>query len=171
MRMLKRVALIATLAALGCGGGGDDDNGNPTGPGPGPGAGGATNGTFTVVLNGTTWSAQGTVTVSRQSNNFIGIAGSGFAGGTAYSIVVGIGNATGPGTRNLNVYAGGDGSSVIIGSTTVGYATSLQGGSGTLTITSLTSNRIVGTFSGTALPSSGGGSNLVLTNGQFDITF
>jgi hypothetical protein len=167
MRMLKRVALVATLAALGCGGGDDDDNGNPTGPG----AGGATNGTFTVVVNGTTWAANGQVTVSRQSNNFIGIAGSGFAGNTAYSIVVGIGNATGPGTHNLNVFAGGDGSSVIVGSTTTGYATSLQGGSGTLTITSLTSNRIVGTFSGTAVPSSGGGANLVMTSGQFDITF
>jgi hypothetical protein len=167
MRMLRRLALVATLAALGCGGGDDDDNGNPTGPG----AGGATNGTFTVVVNGTTWSATGTVTVSRQSNNFIGLAGSGFAGNTAYSFVVGIGNATGPGTHNLNVFAGGDGSSVIVGSTTTGYGTAFQGGGGTLTITTLTTNRIAGTFSGTAVPSSGGGANLVLTSGQFDITF
>ena len=167
MRTLRRFALIATLAALGCGGGDDDDNGNPTGPG----GGGATNGTFTVVINGTTWSAQGTVTVSRQQNNFIGLAGSGFAGNTAYSLVVGIANATGPGSHSLNVFGGGDGSSVIVGSTTTGYGTAFQGGGGTLTITSLTSNRIVGTFSGTAVPSSGGGANLVLTNGTFDITF
>ena len=166
MRTLARFTLIATLASLGCGGGGGDDGGNPTAPG-----GGATNGTFTVVVNGTTWSARGTVSVTRQANNFIGIAGSGFAGGTAYSIVIGIGNATAPGTHSLNVFGGGDGSSVIIGSTTIGYGTAFQGGGGTLTITSVSSNRIVGTFSGTAVPSSGGGANLVLTSGQFDLTF
>jgi hypothetical protein len=88
-----------------------------------------------------------------------------------YSIVVGIGNATGPGTHSLNVFAGGDGSSVIVGGVQTGWGTAFQGGGGTLTITTLTSNRIVGTFSGTAIPSSGTAANLVLTNGQFDITF
>lgn len=167
MRTIKRLAVLATLVALGCGGG-DDDDGSPTGPG---GTGGATNGTFSVGINGTTWSAQGTVTVTRQSNNFIGIAGSGYAGNTAYSIVIGIGNATGPGSHSLNVFAGGDGSSVIVGGVQTGWGTAFQGGGGTLTITSLTSNRIVGTFSGTAIPSSGTAANLALTSGQFDITF
>jgi hypothetical protein len=166
MRVLRRIAIVATLVALGCGGG--DDDGGTTGPG-GNNGGNATNGTFRVAINGTTWSATGTITVNRQ-NNFVGLAGSGFAGNTAYSIVLGIGNATGPGAHNLNVYAGGDGSSVTIGSATIGYSTAFQGGSGTVTITSLTSNRIVGTFSGTAI-ANGGGSNLVLTNGTFDVTF
>ena len=171
MRMLKRLAVVATLVALGCGGGGDDDDGDPTGPPGGGGGGGATNGTFSVSVNGTTWSAQGTVSVTRGTNNFIGVAGSGYAGTTAYSIVVGIANATGPGTHSLNVFAGGDGSSVIVGGVQTGWGTAFQGGGGTLTITSLTSNRIVGTFSGTAIPSSGTAANLVLTSGQFDITF
>jgi hypothetical protein len=165
MRTLRRLAVIATLVALGCGGG--DDDGNPTGP---PGGGGATNGTFSVSVNGTTWNATGTITVNRQGN-FIGLAAAGYAGSTAYSLVVGIGNATGPGTHSLNVFAGGDGSSVIVGGIQTGWGTAFQGGGGTLTITSLTSNRIVGTFSGTAVPSSGTAANLVLTNGQFDVTF
>ena len=169
MRVFRRLAVLASLVALGCGGGGGgDDDGNPTGPG---GTAGATNGTFTVVINGTTWSAQGTVTVSRQANNFIGVAGSGYAGSTAYSIVIGIGNASGPGTHSLNVFAGGDGSSVIVGGVQTGWGTAFQGGGGTLTVTSLSSNRIVGTFSGTAIPSSGTAANLVLTSGQFNITF
>jgi hypothetical protein len=173
MRTLRRLAVIATLVALGCGGGGgggDDDDGNPTGP-PGGGGGGATNGTFSVSVNGTTWRAQGTVSVTRGTNNFIGVAASGYAGSTPYSIVVGIGNATGPGTHSLNVFAGGDGSSVIVGGVQTGWGTAFQGGGGTLTITSLTSNRIVGTFSGTAVASSGTAANLVLASGQFDITF
>jgi hypothetical protein len=170
MRVSRSLALLATVAALACGGGGDDDgDGNPTGPPVG--GGGATNGSMTATIGGVNWSATGTVTVNRSSPNFIGLGATGFAGGTAYALVVGIGNATGPGTHNLNVYAGGDGSSLIIGTQTTGYGTAFQGGSGTITITSLTSNRVVGTFSGTLVPSTGGGANLIVTNGQFDITF
>jgi hypothetical protein len=170
MRVSRSLALLATVAALACGGGGDDDDdGNPTGPPAG--GGGATNGSMTATIGGVNWSATGTVTVNRSSPNFIGLGATGFAGGTAYALVVGIGNATGPGTHNLNVYAGGDGSSLIIGTQTTGYGTAFQGGSGTITITSLTSNRVVGTFSGTLVPSTGGGANLIVTNGQFDITF
>lgn len=167
MRVSRTIAVFATLAAFACGGGSDDDNGNPIGP---PG-GGATNGSFSAQVNGTTWTATGTVTVSRQTNNFIGIGGSGFAGSAAYSFIVGIANAAGPGTHSFNLTAGGDGSSLIIGSTTTGYGTAFTGGNGTVTITTLTSNRIVGTFSGTVVPSSGSGANLIVTNGQFDLTF
>jgi hypothetical protein len=168
MRVLKSVALMATIAVLACGGGGDDDDGNPTGP---PGGGGATNGSLTAQINGTSWSATGTITVSQSNPNFIGLAGTGFAGNAAYSLVVGIANATGPGTHNLNIFAGGDGSSLIVGSTTTGYGSAFTGGSGTLTITSLTSNRIIGTFSGTLPPSSGSAAALVVTNGAFNVTF
>lgn len=167
MRALQRLALIATLAALGCGGGDDDDNG-PAGP---PG-GGATNGSMSVQINGATWNAVGAITVSRQQNNTIAFAGSGSAGGTTYAVAIGVANATGPGTHSLNIFAGGDGSNVIIGTSAgVGYTTATQGGSGTLTVTVLTANRIAGTFSGTAAPTSGGGGNLVLVNGTFDVTF
>lgn len=168
MRVSKTFALAATLGILACGGGSDDD-GNPTGPPPG--SSGATNGSFTAVVNGANWSATGTVTVTRQPPAFIGVSGSGFAGGNAYAFIVGIGNATGPGTHSFNLAAGGDGSSMIIGSTTTGYGTAFNGGTGSVTITSLTATRIVGFFSGTAVPSSGSGSGLVVTNGAFDVTF
>ena len=168
MRSLRLLAVTSTLVALACGGGGDDDDGNPTGP---PG-GGATNGSFSVQINGASSSATGTITVQRQQNNTIGFAGSGSAGGTTYGVAVSIVNATGPGPHSLNIFAGGDGSNVTIGTSSgVGYTTGLTGGSGTVTITSLTSTRIVGIFSGTAVPAGSSGANLVLVNGQFDITF
>ena len=161
MRALKTLVVIATLTAFGCGG--DDD---PTGlP-----SGGATNGTLTAQINGTSWSATGTITVNRQANS-IGLAGSGFAGSNAYSLVMSINNATGPGTHNLSLAAGGDGSSLIVGSTTTGYGTAFTGGSGTITITSLTANRVTGTFSGVLPPSSGSAAGLTITNGSFDVTF
>lgn len=164
MRYLMQAVVLSTVTMLGCGGG--SDNGNPTGP---PAAG-ATNGTLTAQINGTTWNATGTITVNRQQN-FIGLAASGFAGSTAYAMVIGIGNATGPGSHNLNVYAGGDGSSITVGGATTGWGTAFQGGSGTITLTSLTNNRVVGTFSGTLIPSPAGAGNMTVANGSFDVTF
>ena len=169
MRALKTVAMMATIAVLGCGGGDDDDDGNPTGP---PG-GGATNGSMTAQIGGATWRSIGAISVSRQpQQNVIGFAGTGSAGSTTYAVSISIVNATGPGTHNLNFLAGGDGSTVIIGSGAgLGWATAAQGASGTLTITSLTANRIVGTFSGTLFPAGHSGGNLVVTGGAFDVTF
>ena len=169
MRVLKTLTLIATVAALGCGGGDDDDNGNPTGPLPG----GTANGSMTATIGGASWRSIGAVSVTRQQQqNIIGFAGTGSAGSTTYAVSISIVNATGPGTHNLNVFAGGDGSTLIVGnSAALGWATAAQGGSGTLTITSLTSNRIVGTFSGTLAPAGHSAGNLVVAGGTFDITF
>ena len=168
MRGTRTLALLATVASLACGGGSDDDDdGNPLGP---PNGGGATNGSMTASIGGVNWSATGTVSVTRSDPNYIGLGASGFGGGSAYALVVSIANATGPGPHDLNLYGGGDGSSLIVGSQTTGYGTGFQGGSGTITISSLTANRIVGTFLGTLVPT-GGGTNLMVTGGQFDITF
>ena len=169
MRVLKSVALMAAIAVLGCGGGGDDDDGNPTGP---PG-GGATNGSMTAQIGGASWRSIGAISVSRQpQQNVIGFAGTGSAGSTTYAVSISIVNATGPGTHNLNIFAGGDGSTLIIGNSAAqGWATAAQGGSGTLAITSLTTNRIVGTFSGTLGPAGHSGGNLVVAGGTFDVTF
>ena len=169
MRVLKSVALMAAIAVLGCGGGDDDDNGNPTGP---P-TGGAANGTMSAQIGGASWRSIGAINVSRQpQQNTIAFAGSGSAGSTTYAVSISIANATGTGTHNLNVFAGGDGSTLIIGnSAALGWASAGQGASGTLTITSLTTNRIVGTFSGTLSPAGHSAGNLVVTSGTFDVTF
>jgi hypothetical protein len=168
MRVLKTLATIATIAALGCGGG-DDDNGNPTAP---P-TGGTANGTMTATINGASWRSIGAITVSRQQQqNIFGFAATGSAGSTTYALSISIVNATGPGTHNLNIFAGGDGSTLIVGSSaSLGWASAAQGASGTLTITSLTANRIVGTFSGTLFPAGHSSGNLVVTSGTFDVTF
>lgn len=168
---LATLSTLITLTTLACGGGGGGNNTGNNNPPTGPGGTGATNGSFTAVVNGATWNAIGTIVVNRQSNNFIGIAASGFAGSTNYAFVLGIANATGPGTHSFLVAGNGDGSSLIIGGTTTGWGTAFNGGTGSVTITSLSANRIVGTFSGTAVPSSGTAANLVVTNGAFDITF
>jgi len=170
MRVLKSVALMAAIVVLGCGGGGDDDDdGNLTGP---PTTG-TSNGSMAAQIGGASWRSIGAISVSRQQQqNVIAFAGTGSAGSTTYAVSINIANATGPGTHNLNIFAGGDASSLIIGSSAaLGWATAAQGASGTLTITSLTANRIVGTFSGTLFPAGHSAGNLVVTNGTFDVTF
>src|SRR5262245_13253713 len=100
MRVTRFLALAVVVSAIGCGGGGGGGgggNGNPTSP---P-TGGATNGTFSATIGGTSWSAIGQVAVNR-SGNLIGLAGTGFAGGTTYALVLTIGSATGAGTHALN---------------------------------------------------------------------
>jgi hypothetical protein len=52
---------------------------------------------------------------------------------------------------------------------TASYSTPLSGVAGTITITTLSATRLVGTFSFTATPSLGGGANLVVSNGVFDV--
>lgn len=167
MRTLRLLTIASLLATVACGGG--DDTGDPTGP---P-AGGATNGSWTVQIDGPTWVASGTVTVTKGASNFIGLGGSGYAGSIPYSLILSIANATGPGTHSFNIYGGGgDGSSLIIGGTNGGWGTAFQGGSGSVTITVLTATRIAGNFTATLVPGSGAATGTkAALNGQFDVTY
>lgn len=171
--MRRRISLAFTLvlAATACGGSSDSGT---TGPGntntQNPTA---TNGVFTAVINGATWNAAGTVSVSRGSNNFIGITGSGLTTGsnTGYSLVIGIGNASGPATYSLS-FGNVAGSQLIVGGLNGGWGTYFNGGTGSLTITTLSTNHIAGTFTADAVPGSGGATGtLQVRNGRFDLTF
>lgn len=158
----------AVLAALGCGGG-DGDNG-PTNPQQC--SGNPTNGTYTVRINDRLLCAAGAVQVNRGTNNFLGISVSGLTDATtAYTIIIGLGNATGPGTYSLT-YLNTAGSSVIVGGATGGWGTFFPGGTGSLVLTTLTTNRVAGTWTADAVPGSGGATGtLRLREGTFDVTF
>jgi hypothetical protein len=169
---MRRNALFFGLALLVGGvacGGDKSSTTEPNGNGQTPTA---TNGTFSATIGNVNWGAQGTVTVSRQAGNFIGITGSGLIGtNNAYAVVLVLANATGPGTFSLS--GNTSGSSLIIGgSTGGGWGTGFNGGTGSVTITTLTTNRIVGTFTADAVAGSGGATGtLQVRNGKIDITF
>jgi len=166
--MHRRVLLLGiVLTAFACGGS-DATTSEPTDNAP---QGTATNGMFTADLNGATWNAQGTVAVNR-SSSFIGIGAAGLASaGTTYSLVLTFGNASAPGTFSLT-YLNQANSSLIVGTPTLGWGTAFSGGTGTATITKLTSNRISGTFTADVVPSTGRTTGtLQVRNGRFDITF
>ena len=155
------------LSAAACGGSSDstapnNNNQTPT----------ATNGTFTATINGVAWGATGTVTVSR-SSGLISIAGFGLINtSTGYSLALAIGQTTGPGTISLN-YLNPTTSLLILGSGTgAGWTTFSNGGTGSLTITTLTTNHIVATFTADAVATSGGATGTIpIRNGKLDVTF
>jgi hypothetical protein len=127
-----------------------------------------TNGTFSATINGTAWSAVGVVTVSKTAkNSAVAIV----SASPTYGISFALSPVTNPGTFSLAFLNAGS-VAFISSSTGAGWSTLAQGGTGTVTITTYTANRIAGTFSFDAVPSSGGAAGTVrVTNGAFDITY
>jgi len=128
---------------------------------------GVTNGNFTATINGTNWGAIGKVAVTR-GGSIISIA----AGSLSYVVGFGIGAATVPGVYPLN-YQNATGSIAIVTNVSgASWSTAVQGGTGTLTITALTTTHVAGTFAFDApTASSTGNGTLHVTNGKFDVTF
>lgn len=164
--MRRRGALPGALVlALATACGGDKSSTESTQP-----ANLVTNGSFSATINGTAWSAIGRVAVNKTSTTndpLVAIA----AGSTTYTISsFGIGPVTGPGTFSLNFQQ--PAVAVIQAATGQGWTTAVPGGTGTITITTYSANRIAGTFSFDAVPFTGGATGVVhVTNGAFDITF
>ncbi len=117
-------------------------------------------------MNGAAWCSPLPQVVS--SKSIVSIAG--FDSGITSSIGIAV-VATSPGTYSLTF------GNSIAGSATYakagqGWSTGLSGGTGSFTITTLTSNHIVGTFAFDAVASNGGAQGTIhVTNGQMDITF
>ncbi|HEX7122951.1 MAG TPA: DUF6252 family protein [Gemmatimonadaceae bacterium] len=155
MTRLTRFAAAATLALLACGD--DDDPAGPNAP---------LNGSLTAVVDGQQWTA---TTIAADYLGQIGalvIAGSDAAGlGIAFSVPTDdVGTFTVQTTPGMNatVTAGGVGWLAVAGT-----------GSGTVTISTLTSSRAVGTFS-FVLVADDAGTNpqaRTVTSGQFDVTY
>jgi hypothetical protein len=159
MRATRFISIMVLLCSGACGGSsstsltGNNNNNNSSGP-------------MSATIDGVAWSSQLPSAVYR--NNIVAIAG--IDNGLTTSVSIGFG-ATGTGTYNLgfgNSVAG----SGIVTKAGKGWGSSLQGGTGSVTVTTLTANHIVGTFSFNAVPASGGATGTsVVTNGKFDITF
>ena len=159
MRRLSALVSSLLLVAMSCLG--SDSTGPST-------QNGLSNGTFSASINGSSWSAVGRVAVVRTVVNSLGMAGV----SPAYGITLSLQNATAPGSFVVN----SDltiGSVAIVGNTAGAvWATNVAGGTGTVTITTLTSTRVAGTFSfdAVALPGAGSGT-LHVTGGTFDVTY
>ncbi len=128
--------------------------------------------TMTATLNGTAWTAPNIV-VQPLAGNQLNISTS---GGT-YSVSLNLAAITGPGTYALGTAA--PLRAIIVGGGTGGinspnccYGLNASD-TGTVTITTLTADRVIGTFSATlgAQPVNQATGTMVITNGKFDLGF
>ncbi len=154
----RALSSVLFLAAVACGG-------DSTGPGSTSGTNSCST-PLSAVVNGAAWCSPLPQVTS--SHSIISLAG--FDAGITSAIGIAVA-ASGPGTYSLsfgNTLAG----SATYAKGSQGWSTGLSGGTGTITITTLTTNHVVGTFSFDAVASTGGASGTIhVTNGQINITF
>lgn len=158
--LLPVLILVLTLAA-GCGG--DDDN--PTSPGGGNGGG--TGGVkMSATVDGTAWQA---FTATAINNSGVIAIGSSNASG---EIGIGFGfQDAGPGTYTIG--PGQIATANVISLDGTGWVANDARGSGSIVVTTLTADRIAGTFEFTAMRTVGTGNpaTRVVTDGSFDLEF
>jgi uncharacterized protein DUF6252 len=153
-------AFAVSLAASGCGSSGTSTLD--------PNLGGfLTNGTFKATINGAAWSPIGTVIVSRLAGGLTLSATS-----TTYVMSIVVLNVTGPGTFTLNASVHNGSHAAVSAAGQGAWETGNAGGTGSVVVTTLTSNHAVGTFTFDAPPNgTSTSSTLHVTSGTFDLTF
>ena len=182
MRRSELVSLaLAIIVPLACGGG-SDSSGTVTDPTL---SCSATNGTFTATLNGQAWSACGQVTVrndvsflsAKDTLRTVSWAGTGFlTGNVAYAVVLSASKLNGggllPGTYTVGLVTPTNSTFIVGNSNSSGWSATPTAGSGSVTITSITTNHITGTFTFDAAPTTGTATGtLQVRSGKFDLSF
>lgn len=127
------------------------------------------NGTFSATIDGSAWSAEGRVAVTRGPANSLIIAAASLGRSLSFTLF----NASAPGTFSL-VYSNATTlpSFAILASAGSAWTTNTTGGTGSVVVTTLTTSRVAGTFSFTAPPSPGQGTTTAhVTGGTFDVTY
>jgi hypothetical protein len=123
-------------------------------------------GPLSASVNGATWCSL--APTARYTSSIVAIAG--IDNSLTGSIAIGFA-ATAPGTYSLT-FGNNNGGVATYTKNGQGWGSGVAGGSGSVTLTTLTANHVVGTFSFNAAPSNGGATGIVqVTNGQFNITF
>lgn len=154
LRTMRRLAFaLLAVGAVACS---NDDNGT----------GANANGSMSASIGGTAWNANLSVAASR-AGNVLAIAG---VSSDQRQINITIPNVTTTGTVNLGVGQQGV-ATITLG--TQAWVTSLVGGTGSVSITTLTANRAAGTFTFTAAASTNTGATgtKAVTSGAFDVNF
>jgi hypothetical protein len=155
MRFGGLVRVVLACAVLGaCG---DDDGTND--------GGGDDSNTLTATIDGVAYTSNSSVTVVRATDNSLIITGTS-SNNRAIKIEL-------PPVTQAGTYDAGPGFGAIV-TYNIGlspYVTSATGGSGTVTVTSISSTRVAGTFSVTTVGTGGTVGNRVITNGKFNVKF
>lgn len=168
-RQILATAVLVTLGLAGCGGGGGDDG--ETGPGPDN----STDSGMSAKVDGANWTA-GELTA--YATAVPGVPGGIGIGGTqnvssldSRSITLSLYNVSGPGTYPLGVLPPVRGGSGQYTTSSTGWITAGSGTAGSVTFTTLSATRVVGTFrfNAGAVPGGGAAGTKVVTDGSFDL--
>jgi hypothetical protein len=146
--------LMVALMLAGCGGD------STTGP--------LQNGAMSATINGASWTSSQGATVTRTSGGGASILSIGGSDGT---LSVGMAwTDNGVGTYPITSTSS---TNVFLTTGSAGWAASLIGGSGSITVTTVNATHVVGTFNfvAPATPGTTATGTKTATNGQFDINF
>jgi hypothetical protein len=152
--MLPAFGVVFLLAAA-CGG---DDNEGPIGP---P----ASDTTLTASLDGGTTFSAASLTLTSSNGRLLIIASRG------NNESMGLGFELRTGTQSSGTGGTATASYVLIGQGAWAAGPNLAASSGTLSLTTATANRVVGTFTFTVVATSGTPATRQMTNGQIDIKY
>ena len=158
---LQLLSIAFLVGAVGCGG--SDGNG-VTNPNPQQSAG-----SMSARIDGATWTAT-VVTVAVNANGLI-VSG---ANGNGIGVAVGASRLLGTGPQTFGAGANFNALATMTTGTQSWSATGIQGSnsSGSITLTTLTATRAVGTFTFNAAALAGGATGTkAVTSGAFDVTF
>lgn len=159
---MRRLATIAVaIGVVGCGG----SSGDSTGPGDNTGQF-----RFTAKIDGASWVSTAGVEKVGVPITLPGLyAMTGVQlGGNGYTVVISLYNISGPGTYPLGVGPSVPGGNALISTVNGSWRTPQTGSDGTITITAVSSSRIEGTFSFTAVPFTGSAAgNKTVSDGSF----
>ena len=158
MLAARQLSSMVLLAVVACGG-------SSTGPTSNSGSNSCST-PLSATVNGAPWCSP--LPQAIYSKSIVSLAG--FDAGLTSSIAIAVA-ATGPGTYPL-AFGNNIGGFATFAKAGQGWSTGLSGGTGSITITTLTANHIVGTFVFNAVPSNGGAQGTIqATNGQINVTF
>jgi hypothetical protein len=157
MHRIARTFVVAVLIVAACGGSNSSSvtgtNNNASGP-------------MSAIIDGQAWASP--VPQAVYKGNILSVAGIDLGITASVSFASSV---SGTGTYSLsygNQLAGSGG----VSKTGRGWTSGLPGGTGTLTLTTLTANHVAGTFAFDAVAATGGATGTIhVTGGKFDITF
>lgn len=159
VRLRRAGAVVASLLVVACGS-------DSTGPGSGgPG------GSMRATVAGVDFNPPATTVGASYVNNVLTLQGS-TTSSPVTAISINVLNVTGPGTYQLNPNFAATFAQVAItnGATAQIWTTALSPGNGSISVTTLSSTRVAGTFTFTAQFASGGATGQkTVTSGTFDI--
>ncbi len=156
MRRLLTLTTVLLLAASAC-------KKDSTGPDGNNGNGNLANGSMSATINGSDWRATLSL-AGTYSSGILAIAGTNGTSGTLGMALFASGTGTFPFTA-----ANGGNATLTVGSSA--WVASGVTGSGSVTITALSSTGATGTFTLSMVPSGAATGNKTVTNGAFNVKF